>query len=270
MKALKFLFSSLLFSSALCATDLRPWYGSTLEIEACAAAQLQAYRGIDSDGDSKRRPACDLFFDLSAATSYDNLAAELEVIASDTRYQTFGMDSIKLTGRYRWLNDIVGEPVSLVTGLTISQVFKPGLRNLSSFHHGGIECEAHASVGREKSFMQFWLSRYWAIFGIGVADMGYPWITGNLAWEHNFCERHHLRVFANSLWGLGHHRLQADFPFHGYGLIRHQFIDVGARYAFVFERTGTLNLEYAYRVFGRNCPKAVNLVYLSIIYPFGL
>lgn len=270
MMIVRLIIGCLIATASLAATDYRPWFGNTLEIETCAACQLQGYRKVSTGEGTKHHPAIDLFFDLSAATSFDFLAAELEAVATDTRYRRFGMDCIKLTGRYRWLNDIVGDPVSLVTGLSIAQVFKPGLRNLSSFHHGGIECEAHVAVGRERSFMQYWFSRYWAVLGVGIADMGYPWIRGDYAWEYNFCEKHILRLFANSLWGLGYHHLHHVNHFHGYGSIRHQSIDLGARYSFLFNWGGTLSLEYAYRVFARNCPKGVNIAYLSLCYPFGL
>ncbi|MBA3815582.1 MAG: hypothetical protein H0X29_03510 [Parachlamydiaceae bacterium] len=271
MRIIRLALFLILIFPCLYATELLPWYGNTLEIETRAAFKLQGYHSVATDHHSIKRPACDLFFELSAGTSYDDYAAELEILASDTRYRNLGLDCIKLTGRYRLLNDIVADPVSLVSGITISQVFKPGLRNLSSFHHGGIEAELHLSAGKEHSFMQFWTSRYWGVIGVGGADMGYPWVRGDVAWEHNYCELHQVRLFANSLWGLGHESLKLKHHFHGYGPIRHQCIDIGLRYSKFFPCNGlVVSLEYAFRIFARNCPKEMNSLYLSLNYPFGL
>lgn len=271
MKFIHFTFFLIWVCSSLCATELLPWYGQALEIETRGAFQLQAYNTISSENHSVRCPASDLFFDLSAGSSFNDIAGELEAIATDSRYTRFGMDCIKLTGRYRWLNDIIADPVSLVTGFSVAQVFKPGLRNLSSFHHGGIEGELHLSVGRENSYMQFWTSRYWGVAGVGIADSGYPWVRGDVAWEHNFFESHKIRLFANSLWGLGYKSLPCCHGFHGYGRIRHQLVDLGIRYSRFLACNGiTFNFEYAFRVFARNCPREVNIVYVSLNYPFGL
>lgn len=270
VRSVVFLVILLSICSAASSSELAPWFPTELEIDAQAYTQLQAYHDVNSGSSSKRKPACDLFFGLSAGSAYHDFAAELEAIATDTRYQDFGMDSIQLTGRYRRLNDIVADPVSLVLGLTVSQVFKPGLRNLSSFHHGGIECEAHLAVGKERSCEQFWVSRWWGLAGIGIADMGYPWIRANINWERNFCDVHCVRCFANTLWGLGPRRLNVDVPFKGYGAIRHQSVDVGVHYNSSYEWGGTIGIEYAYRVFACNCPAGVNQILVSVDYPFKL
>lgn len=263
-------FFFIMICHSLFATELLPWYGQMLEIETRAACQMQAYQCVSARHRSIQQPACDLFFDLSAASSYNDIAGEVEVIASDTRYRSFGMDCIKLTARYRWMNDIVGEPISLVSGVSISQVFKTGLRNLSSFHHGGIEGEFHLAAGKEHSFRQFWTSRYWGVVGVGIADMGYPWVRGDMAWEHNYCDVHQVRFFVNSLWGLGHKSLHLK-PFHGYGPVRHQLIDIGLRYSrFLLCNGMTVSLEYAFRPYARNCPKQVSSLYVSVSYPLGL
>lgn len=266
----KAIIAFLILGVPLGATDLKPWFGNTLEIDAQAACQFYIYHLIDDWHKTQHRNSCDALYDISASTSYNDLAGEIEAVTSSTHYCSFGMDSIKLTGRLRLLNDIVADPLSLVTGVSISQVFKPGLRNLSSFHHGGIECEGTLAAGKEFSLMQYWISRWWTVFGVGVADMGYPWIRGNLSWEHNFCEKIHLNLFANSLWGLGYHQLGRIDHFHGYGSIRHQSIDVGFRVSSFSICGGDVRLEYAYRVFARNCPKGVHIAYASISYPFGL
>lgn len=270
MRGCGFIIVLFVLTQAACGVELHPWIPRVLEIETYASSQLQAYQSIKSSNRSRRKPACNLFFAIGAASAYEDFAAEAEAIASDSQYCDFGMDSIQITGRYRWFNDIVADPVSLVSGLTVSQVFKPGLRNLSSFHHGGIECEALLAIGRESSCGQFWVSRWWGLAGVGLADMGYPWIRANINWERNFGDAHQIRLFANTLWGLGPHRLKLYAPFRGYGSIRHQSVDVGVDYRCHYQWGGGTSLEYAYRVFARNCPTGVNTLLVSFWYPFGL
>lgn len=252
-------------------TEFSPWFGNVLELDAQAACTANGYRSISTGHGTKHRSSCDTFFDLSASLAYrENLSFELEAVAADTSHDGFGMDSILFTARTCWMNDITAEdPISLTGGLTVSQVFKPGLRDLSSFHHGGIQCEAHLAAGKEYSCMQFWTSRLWGVFGAGIADLGSVWVRGNVVWEHNWWNNHQAQVFVRTLWGLGHDSLNLRH-FRGYGPIAHQSVDLGGRYSYLFCTGASLSLEYGYRVYGRNCPKGVSIVSLNIFYPLKL
>jgi len=257
----------------LSATELAPWFGKTLEIEGRATTRVQCYNLLDTKSGSKKHPACDVFVDLSAATAVDlivNVSAELEAVLAATRHRSFGFDSFLFTGRYLWLNDVIGDPISLVTGATISKVFRPARHDIGVFHHGGIQCEFHVAAGKEFSCEQFWLSRGWGVLGLGIADQGSPWLRANLAWERNWWNRHELKIFMDSLWGLGNRSLNLKHHFPGYGPIHHQSIDTGVRYRIAFESGAALSFEYAYRLFANNCPEYVNLLMVRLFYPFGL
>jgi len=269
-------FCSLLFLTALyvaaplAATDLKPWFGPA-RIEGHLSNTIQYYPSVDTKKGSSYRSDCDDFIDFSLAGAFlDRFAIELEAVTAVTRHRAFGFDSVLLTGRYLWMNDIVDDPVSLTTGVTVSQVFKPSKHDIAVFHHGGIECEVHAAVGKEMSCMQFWTSRWWAVAGIGIADQGYPWLRANIDWEKNWCDAHRLRVFAHSLWGLGYKNLHSAYHFKGYGPIRHQTIDFGLRYTKGFDYDIDLGFEYAYRVYAHNCPEKVNLFMVTLFYPISL
>lgn len=259
------------YSSFLGATEYKPWFGNVLEIDGRAKATANAYGSISTGKGTKHRNWCDTFIELDASLPYrEYLTFELEAITEDSSRKGFGMDSLKFTARQKWMNDITAEdPVSLTGGLSAAQVFKPGLWNLSSFHHGGIEFEAHVAVGKEFSCMQFWTSRLWGMAGIGVADMGSPWIKGRVAWEHNWCDFHQFELFVHTLWGLGHNNLHLRH-FHGYGPVRHQCVDIGGKYNYLLDNGATIGLEYGYRVYGFNSPKRVSIVSLQVYYPFAL
>jgi len=250
------------------ATELIPWYGNDLEIETRATYLFQSYRSVD--GSCGKRSSNDHFLTLSALVPYDCWCAELEATWADTCKPSFGWDNFRLTGRYRILDDIIGDCVTLVTGVTLTKAFRPARRDISSFHHGGIEVEGHVTVGQEVSCEQFWTSRWWGVLGLGVGDVGSAWIRGDAAWETNICERHIIRLFGKTLWGLGGRKLCVR-KFHGYGSIHHQSIDLGLRYSYWTDLCDiTLAVEYSRRVYAKNFPRRADHIMLRLLYPFGL
>lgn len=281
---LRIALSALALSGAASATEYSPWFGPVLEIEGRATAYVVTYPSIEA---SERSPyqnfpvdrhdirevssSTNGFLDLSASIApTEDISAELELVLADTQHRNFGVDSILLTGRYRLWNDIVGDPLSLSIGIQAIDVFKPAWHDLSVFHHGGIACEAHVAAGKEFECMQFWTTRIWGVGAIGIGDVGSPWVKGDLVWDHNWWDLHEVRLFAHTLWGLGGDRLNLTQPFKGYGSIRHQSVDIGARYSYFMECGLWVKFEYAYRVFARNCPEKASIVTLGIQYNFGL
>ncbi|MEI8125251.1 MAG: hypothetical protein WCG42_05815 [Parachlamydiaceae bacterium] len=250
------------------ATDYRPWYGPVLEVDLGADCLMQAFSHVNTQCGSKKLQEFDTFLDLSASLAvWESIAAELEVIAAETKQQSFGMDAIRLTGRYRWFNDIVGDPISLSTGVTFSTIFPAVRRNIAAFDHGGVAAEAHASIGKEWSCMQFWTSRIWGVCGVGIADVGSPWLRANFSWEHNWWNRHRLEIFTESIWGFGQNKLN-PYHFHGYGSVQYQAIDLGFRYFYQFDYGVVVSGGYGYRVYAQNSPENVNLITLKLVYPF--
>lgn len=180
--------------SSLAATEFIPWLSPVYVVEGRTTAWYEGYPSVDARHGGRRYSASNGFLDLSASiATREDWAVELEAIAAVTRHRSFGMDSLLLTGRYFLLNDVIGDPVSLSGGMTVIKVFKPAWHDLSIFHHGGIEGEAHVAVGKEFSCMQFWTSRIWAVGAFGVGDVGSPWLRGDIDCEHNWWDRHQAR-----------------------------------------------------------------------------
>jgi hypothetical protein len=256
---------------ALPAIELKPWFGPMFELQSRATLDLQLYNSIDAKFGSERLPAGNVFLDLELFTTLmQNWSLEVEAIAADTRHRSFGLDSISLTGRYLWMDDVVGDPLSLATGITLYKVFKPARHDLSVFHHGGVEGELHVAAGKEFSCEQYWMSRGWIVTGLGIGDLGAAWCRADTHWEHNCWNVHHLRLSLHSVWGLGNRSLSHLSHFHGYGFIQHYSVDTGLRYTYILEHEISLSAEYAFRVYARNCPKNVNFILFSIHYPLSL
>lgn len=252
----------------LSGTDLKPWYPRTCEIQAGISEQLQYFRAIKRPHHSLPYNSFDSFTTLSTELTAFQYSVELETTLAATRRQSFCFDNIRLTGRYQLFDDLNGDWLSVVAGTTLTQSFLNSLRDPSSFHHGILEAEVHLSFGREFSCRNVWLSRWWGLLGFGCGDHGSPWLRGHLEWEHNWLDQQHLALFAETLWGLGGNNFH--FPFRGYGSIRHQSVDIGARYTYIFENYARLSVEYSYRPYARNFPENTNRLELKFIYPFWL
>lgn len=260
---------SLLLPLFAMATELKPWFSTPLELQPKATYVNQLFHSVDTPHRHKKYPSDDHFLLLSLSAAYDVYSVEVETTLADTRHRSFGVADISLTGRYQIRNDVIGDPASIVAGVTVEQVFKQARKDVGNFYHGGIQAEAHLAVGRETVCWQFWRSRWWGVGGVGVADTGSPWLRLDLGWDHNWWDRQQLGVYMLTLWGLGNEGLDLK-GFGGYGPIRHQSVDLGVEYKYHFEFGGIAGLGYGYRVFAQNCPRHVNFFSVSFLYPFGL
>lgn len=269
----KFLYTFLLIPIYLSATEYAPWFGTSFQLEGRASAEYQTFNAFDSNGHSHHYKTRDFFGNLSLSLAIDPVvlwpvSVEIETLLARTHHRSWGLDSFKLTGRYQWMDDILGDPVSLTGGLSLILPVKVALHDISSFHHGIVECEAHVAVGKEFSLFDQWTFRHWGLLAIGVADRGSPWFRGGYFWEKNFCNGFSLDLFFEGLLGLGSRRLHAHH-FHGYGGIRHRSIDLGVQLNYQLDCFGVISLAYTYRPYARNFPKNVNCIQLSLFYPFA-
>lgn len=236
------------------ATEFAPWYTPSLVIDAKADYTYQHFCKVKANHHDWEYHAYDHFLHLSGALAYDVYAGELEVVGAATKFRTFGFDCARLTGRYQMLNDVIGDPVSLVAGITASQAVTQSVHDVSSFHHGKIEGLAHLAIGKEFSCEQFWYARYWGYLGFGSADVGSPWIQGEAAYERNIWDIHQFKLYVRGICGFGGNTIN-PYNFNGYGPIAHRSLDVGGRYLYNDFLCGTLKLEYTQRVHSRNFPK---------------
>lgn len=265
---------TILFILKIClghATNYQPWLGNFYEFELRSSCLYQSYLWSSVDRHSKDCHANNVFLNIGLSNAYPDptIGFELELTQACTRKQRGDIDQIKFTGRYLWQDDIAGDPLSVLTGLNYTQAFYYSLRDMSSFHHGFSNIEGFISIGKENFDESLWGSRYWGVFAIGVAERGSPWLHLNLNYEKRWWEKHEMKLFLNSLWGLGHQRLHPNH-FDGYGSIQHQSIDLGFCYTYLLKFYGSASLEYAYRVYAYNFPANAHSVIAQVLYTFGL
>lgn len=257
-----------LFFNLAWTTEYKPWFGDQLEYELRSNLIYQHYSSLTSGSRTHHYPSDDLFFNLSLANSpYPEIDIEAEVMLAKTRHKSNFVDSVRLTGRYLWLDDVAGDPLSLTTGITLTNAFKGGLQDVSSFHHGLVEAEFHTAIGKEYSSCEVWDNRFWLVGAVGIADRGSPWMRGDFEYDLRVVPTGEIKGFVHTLWGFGGQNLHLHH-FNGYGPINHQSADFGLKYTHLLEFFGHLSLEYTYRAYARNFPSRAQRVALELLYEF--
>ncbi len=253
------------------ATDLKPWFGTEYEAEIRATLLYQNYDSLAiPHHNSFKHKRNDAFMTLSATYPFRRYCGEFEATAADTRHQKYRWDNFRITGRYQWMDETDGFPLSLVTGITLTEPFSRALHDISSFHHGHIEAEAHLSFGKKYGYScsNFYIFRWWNVTGIGKAEEDHPWYREDVACEYNYGDVHQFRGFVHTLWGTGKKNLHPHH-FKGYGDIKHKSVDVGFRYSYTLGCWGIWSIQYARRVYASNFPENANLALIEYYYPFG-
>lgn len=263
-----------LFVLGMCqgnATEYEPWLGNFYEFELRSSGVYQGYAEISSGSHLKKYSSSDIFLNLSLSIARPDPdgSLEFEITEARTRRQRGDIDQLQLTGRYLWQDDVAGDLVSLITGISYIQAFSSSLKDVSSFHHGLYNAEFFISLGQEKAEGTLWDARWWSLFAIGMAEQGSPWLRFRLNYDKRWYEKHETNLFLHSLWGLGRHALHLHH-FYGYGPIQHQSIDLGLRYTYLFKFYGSASLEYSYRVYAYNFPAYTHHVVAQVLYTFGL
>lgn len=252
------------------ATEFQPWFDQPLLVHSRLAYTFQTYKSVSVARGSIREASDDSFLHTSLSANFDRYALEVEALTAQSSHRNFGWDSIKTTGRYQLMDDVIADPVSLTAGLSIGKAWKQAVHDLSSFHHGRFETELHLACGKETSFGGLWTSRLWSVGAIGVADSGSPWLRFNSSLERNYCDLFRIRFSVDTLWGLGSRGLQLGRHFHGYGPIKHQSVDLGTRLSYFFvDVGGTLSVDYTYRAYAKNFPKNTSRITVKFYYPFS-
>lgn len=272
-----FTFLFLLLPWTLYSIDLSPWLGRNYEVETQGIYRFQSYHEIKTPNGTIRRNAHDNFLILNASLTgldykefKEKLNVQIEGMVADTHRQDPAIDCLSATLRYRWLNDITNNCISVTPGFTVIKAFRKSLLDPGSFHHGQIELETHVAIGKEFSCEDFWTHRLWGIAAVGIGDHGQPWIRGDINWEKNWWNQQRLLLYVHTLWGLGRDNLAPYRHFTGYGRIRHQSVDVGIKHTYFFDCGLGISTEYAYRVYALNFPTKASQFMLSLYYPIGL
>lgn len=198
--------------------------------------------------------------------SYD---AEIEAQFESTSARNFGLESAAFQVRRLLLNDIIGDFVSLDTGINIRGVPKSRLRDVAVPYHDLWNFELIASLGKEFAKEDDWSWRTFVTGAVGQANRGYPWLKANFDIRAKAFKDYIFSAFLKSYFGLGPRTLIDVHHFNGYGMYRHQSVDIGATFTILFSVKGSLTLSYAHRFFAKTFPEDYNSFRLTYDLPFS-
>jgi hypothetical protein len=252
------------------ALEVQPWFGDCLEFHFLGS---YAYSFFDKVQNGK--PQLDHTFqshviygglDFSPTPEW---SIDTDIQLADTTQQNFNFRTIALQARYLWLDDIIGDRVSLATGASARFTNSDSLHDVSCPSHANFDFELNFSMGKEFDVSECWAWRFWGFGALGHANKGSPWVRAILALETNYDDQHKLAFLAEGSNGYGRHSTVLVDDFDGYAKIRQKSIDVGVRYGYRIGVWGTLRFSYMRRVLAKSCPEQVNDFIFSYLLPFS-
>jgi len=255
---------------SLFALEMQPWFGDVYEFHLLSGYSYSRYTKVDSAIDQLTSASNDhlLFFDLEFSFS-PQWSIDFDLEFTDTPRQSFSYRSSAVQARYLWLDDIIGDVISLATGFSIRNTSSRSLKDVSCPYEGNFDFEANLSFGKEFDTFQFWRYRFWGYGAIGLANRGSPWFRGIASFETNYRDLHKFGAFIIGNHGYGRKDTVNIANFYGYARIREKYLDLAFRYGYRVGVWGTLRLEYKRRVLAKRCPENVNTFMISFLLPFS-
>ena len=255
----------------LCALDKEPWLGNLWEFELDTAYTYSRYSKVANAKKPLKHSSNDQLIYVDFAVSpTPNSQVDIDLELANTPRRPWGFQSSGIQYRTLWLDDVIGDPVSLTTGVSLRGVNHHSLQDVSCPYHSYLNAEINVSVGKETEAVPFWNTRTFLFAALGMANRGAPWARARLAFEKNDQDRHQWELFAEGYVGFGHHRSVDIGHFDGYASIRHRSLDLGSAYRHRFTIWGTISFEYACRIYARSFPEKVNFFTVRYQLPFSL
>lgn len=262
---------TLLVPLSLSALDKEPWLGNLWEFHIDTAYTYWRYRHVSHGTPQLKHVSNDQLFyvDIGVCPTPDS-EADVDFEMAHTSERAWGFQSLGLQYRILWLDDIIGDPISLITGISVRGTNHQSVQDVNSPYHSYFNAELNASFGKEWEDPPYWRNRLYLFTAVGMANRGLPWVRGRLSFQGNQKDRRRWEVFADTYIGFGRHQTVHIDHFHGYANIQHRSIDIGGAYRFVFPIWGTFSAEYAYRLYAHSFPAHASFFTLRYVLPFSL
>ena len=265
-----FLFLCLLLTASLSGLEKAPspWLGNVYEFEPTLAYE----HVFDQKIEQKKHHFSTDFVRAAMQFSPDpDWSTEVELQGTRTFQHHFGFDAARVGARYLWLNDVIGDCISLTTGVSIAAINHSHLHDVSLLHHGRYETELHAAAGKEFGFGFFQNGYFhgWLFASVGVADHSSCWTREEAHLEAILKETHFFDLFLAHEKGQGSKKLHSVHDFHGYGHIDYTLHDLGLRYSYQVRGYGSAYAKIAKRLQASNCPKHGLSYEVGVTVPFS-
>jgi len=265
-----FLFFLFLFSGGF-ATEFAPWFSIPFEFQGRASYFYDSTRFVQSPLGNFKAPSDDYSFQFSlGVTPWPYWNAEVELYMTHTSDVSFAYEAAICTVRYAWLDDIAGDPISLVTGATFAFPGKRFLFDFSFDYHAEVNGELHVCIGKEWAKKDDWWTRVWALGGYGIANRGNGWVHGLGTWEFKPLSNFDCGIFSEAVFGLGPNNIIPDEPFEGFASIAHQNVYVGCFFNVSLPCNATVGVISWYNVYARNFVENYWGGGISVLVPFSI
>jgi len=265
-------FSFLLFLAPFAgfALEVQPWFGEVYEFHFFSSYAYRYFdrvqNGIPQLTSMFHSNVLSLGLDFSPSPEW-SIDADLQF--ADTTEESPNFRSTALQARCLWKDDIVGDPITLATGMNVRFTNTASLRDVSCPYHSHLDFEVNVSLGRELEASDTLRFRAWGFGAIGQGIRGSPWVRAIVAFEGNYDDLHKFAIYAEGMNGYGRHTHVYIDHFDGYGKIRQKSVDLGVRYGIRIGVWGTLRAEYTRRVLAKSCPQVANTFIFSYLLPFS-
>ncbi|MGB7977876.1 MAG: hypothetical protein WCF19_01800 [Chlamydiales bacterium] len=260
----------LLFPLLGISLEVQPWFGDCLEFHFLGCYDYSFFNKVQ-----KGKPQLTSAFQSHVAylgldfSPTPEWSVDADLQFADTTQEKFNFRTIALQARYLWLDDIIGDRITLATGGSLRFTNTDSLHDVSCPYHANLDCELNFSLGKEFDVSDSWAWRFWGYGAVGQANKGSPWVKGIVALETNYDGQHKLALLAEGSNGYGRHSTVYIDHFDGYAKIRQKSIDAGLRYGYRIGVWGTLRLSYMRRLLAKSCPEQVNSFIFSYLLPFS-
>ena len=253
------------FSTTLFAQEVAPWFGNVYEFQPTLSYQHLAGGKVAG----RRHLNGDLVKASLLFTPHPDWSTQLELYAGRTVDHRASLDAGLFTVRYSLSNDIVGDFVSVTSGLSLAQNSTHFLHDLLFVRHGRHELEAHVAIGKEFELDPTHYIHLWAAAFYGIANHSAPWIRSEFHIDTQIRDTHLLGLFLQTDKGCGHHSLHRPHHFRGYSHIHYNLVDVGATYQYSLIGYGSIFTTLKKRLHARSCPKELISIEVGLEIPFS-
>ncbi len=263
--------AALFFAVSALALEMQPWFGDVYEFHLLSSYSYSRFTKVQAGRPELTTPfnVNLIYFGLDFSPSPE-WAIDADFQLADTTQQNFNVRTAAVQARYLWLDDIIGDKVSLCTGANLRITPTYALRDISCPSRASADFELNFSIGKEFEASDTWLIRLWGFGAVGHANRGSPWVRGTVAFETNYDDQHKFALYAYGDNGYGRYPYLYINHFNGYAKVRCKSIDLGFRYGYRVGVWGTLRAEYARRVLAKAYPAQVNTLIISYLLPFSL
>lgn len=247
----------------------QPWFGDVYEFNWLSKYTYAHYGSVNGAVPSLDKSSDNhfLYLDLEFPFSPD-WDAELDLHFADTAQESFNYTSTGFQVRHLFWDDIIGDPITFVAGLSFRYVPHWSVTDIATPYYGAANFEGQCSFGKEFDHFEFWRFRLWGFAALGVANIGSPWMRAKLAFEGNVEDRHKWAIQVEGAHSFGRKVLLSP-DFNGYARVRSKNIDITGSYGYTFGPWGTIRLYYTRRLLAKRFPDRVNAYSVSYLLPFS-